>query len=151
MKLAEALIKRADLQEKVQSLSFRISNNIIIQEGDKPSEEPDKLLKELDRSLKELEDIIILINKTNNNTKFEGNLTLADALVKRDILKKKREVYASIANDSSQKFNRYSNTEIRSISTIDTKEIQNHIDQLSQDWRELDTKIQGINWTVDLK
>jgi len=45
MKLAEALILRSDLQTKLASLQQRINNNVLIQEGDQPSEDPEKLLK----------------------------------------------------------------------------------------------------------
>ena len=30
------------------------------------------------------------------------------------------------------------------------KEIQKQIDKLSKKYREFDTKIQGLNWTIDL-
>jgi hypothetical protein len=40
MKLAEALSIRKDLQKRIQQLGQRIQNNVKVQEGDAPSEEP---------------------------------------------------------------------------------------------------------------
>ena len=40
MKLAEALILRADLQKELMSLKNRINQNLLVQEGEKPSENP---------------------------------------------------------------------------------------------------------------
>ena len=40
MKLAEALIIRADLQKKSASLRDRIGTNCKVQEGESPSEDP---------------------------------------------------------------------------------------------------------------
>ena len=43
MKLAEALLLRADMQKKLASLRERIVANAVVQEGDKPHEDPEKL------------------------------------------------------------------------------------------------------------
>lgn len=45
---------------------------------------------------------------------------------------------------------RYSSTEIKFVRCIDAKQLQDTINQLSKQYRELDTKLQGINWTIDL-
>ncbi len=45
MKLAEALLLRADLQKKTSSLRERIVANAVVQEGDEPREDPKALLK----------------------------------------------------------------------------------------------------------
>lgn len=48
MKLAEALSIRKDLQKRIQQLGQRIQNNVKVQEGDEPKEQPAELMKELD-------------------------------------------------------------------------------------------------------
>ena len=58
MKLAEALSIRKDLQKRIQQLGQRIQNNVKVQEGDEPLEQPTELLKELDACLTQLEDLI---------------------------------------------------------------------------------------------
>jgi hypothetical protein len=150
MKLAEALILRSDLQKRIEQLKNRLRNNVMVQEGDRPSEEPEVLLKEFDDCLLELTDIIKRINRTNNTTKFNEEWTLSDALAERDKLWEKRLILSHVAEAASVKQDRYSRTEIKYISLVNVKELQKQIDKLSKEFRELDTKIQGLNWTIDL-
>lgn len=150
MKLAEALLLRADLQKRIEQIKSRLKNNIMVQEGEAPSEEPEDLLKEFLNNQKELATIIKRINKTNNTTLYNEEWTLSDALVERDILIDKRSVLASSVERASFRLDRYSKTEIKYVSTINVKEIQKEVDKLSKQYRELDTKIQGLNWSTDL-
>ena len=55
MKLAEALSIRKDLQKRIQQIRRRLSDNVKIQEGDEPAENPVELMKELDECLINLE------------------------------------------------------------------------------------------------
>ena len=50
MKLAEALQERADINKKISQLRSRLSNNLLVQEGEKTAEDPLALLKEMDQS-----------------------------------------------------------------------------------------------------
>lgn len=150
MKLAEALILRADLQKRMEQIRNRLYNNVLTQEGELPSEDPDVLLKEFLSLQDELTNLIKAINRTNNNTSFDGNMTLSEALVERDALLSKRSILSGAAALASEKPDRYSRTEIKNVSTIDIKKFQKEADNLSKEFRELDTKIQGMNWTVDL-
>lgn len=150
LKLAEALLLRADLQKRIEQIKSRLKNNIMVQEGEAPSEEPEDLLKEFLNNQKELATIIKRINKTNNTTLYNEEWTLSDALVERDILLDKRSVLASSVERASFRLDRYSKTEIKYVSTINVKEIQKEVDKLSKQYRELDTKIQGLNWSTDL-
>lgn len=150
MKLAEALLLRADLQKRIEQIKSRLRNNIMVQEGEAPSEEPEDLLREFLSCQKELATIIKKINKTNNTTMYNEEWTLSDALVERDILLDKRSVLASSVERASFRHDRYSQTEIKYISTINVKEIQKEVDKLLKEYRELDTKIQGLNWSTEL-
>ncbi|MCG7345959.1 DIP1984 family protein [Sporosarcina sp. ACRSL] len=150
MKLAEALIARADYQKRVEQLKRRISLNLKIQEGEKPAEDPNTMLAELDGIMKELTTLIQRINKTNCSVQFDETRTLADALVERDQKWDKRLTLAKIAEEGSIRNDRYSRSEIKFVSTVDVAAIQKQVDQLSKEFRELDTKIQGLNWNIDL-
>jgi len=46
MKLGELLILRGDVQTRIQQVRERLVANAIVQEGDKPAEDPGKLLAE---------------------------------------------------------------------------------------------------------
>ena len=150
MKLAEALILRADLQKRMEQIRNRLRNNILIQEGEEPSEDPEILFQEFINTQKELTEIIKKINKTNNTTKFNEKWMLSDALVERDALIQRRSIYSSAVDQASERTDRYSRTEIKYVSTINVKEYQKEVDKLSKEYRELDTKIQGLNWNIDL-
>lgn len=150
MKLAEALILRADLQKRIEQLKNRIKNNTMVQEGDSPNENPEELLDELEMCIGELTDIIKRINRTNSQTMFDEDMTIADALAERDGIWEQRLALSHIVENGSIRYDRYTRTEVKFISTIDVSKLQKKVDQLSKEYRELDTKIQGLNWTVDL-
>lgn len=150
MKLAEALILRADLQKRLEQIRSRLYNNVLTQEGELPSEEPSVLLKEFISSQKELTTLIRRINKTNSKTPFNDHMMLSDALAERDSLMQRRSIYSGAAERASSKQDRYSRTEIKNISTIDIKNFQKEADVLSKEYRDLDTTIQGLNWTIEL-
>src|SRR6266481_1145799 len=65
MKLAEALILRADCQKRIAQLKGRLLVNAKVQEGDAPAETPQELIAELGRVSTELLDLIKRINRTN--------------------------------------------------------------------------------------
>ena len=80
MKLAEALILRADCQKRIVQLKSRLLVNAKVQEGDAPAETPQQLIAELGRVSTELLDLIKRINRTNSATVFAGRGTISDAL-----------------------------------------------------------------------
>ena len=84
MKLAEALINRADLQRRMNALEIRLNNNARVQEGEVPAEDPMLLLSELMEVTQQLEDLVTRINLTNSQT-LDGDDTLTGLLAQRDI------------------------------------------------------------------
>ena len=149
MKLAEALNLRADLQKRIANLRERLIKNAKVQEGDTPSEDPNMLLNELNENIIELENIIKLINKTNSST-YIDNESIWDIIAKRDTLGLKLSILRSFISESANKIERYSNKEIKILSTVNVAEKQKEIDNLSKEYRLIDTKLQGLNWTTDI-
>lgn len=150
MKLAEALIIRADLQKRIEQLKQRLVQNAKVQEGDEPAEEPDALLAELERASEELTMYIQRINRTNVTTAFSTIGTLADALAIRDVLKLKIEAYRELAQAAVITQGRYSKSEIKFHSTVSVSAIQAESDRLARMLRELDAEIQAANWLTEL-
>ena len=66
MKLAEALILRADCKKRLEQLKARVIRNAKVQEGDQPAEEPQGLLAEVERVARELAELVKRINRTNS-------------------------------------------------------------------------------------
>lgn len=151
MKLAEALILRADIQKRIEQIKNRLYTNVLTQEGETPSEDPNVLLKEYESLQNELTTLIKAINRTNNNTLFSQDKTLSEVLVERDAILTSRSLLTGAAERASEKQDRYSRSEIKYVSTINIKQYLKEADRLSKEFRELDTKIQGMNWTVDLQ
>ena len=147
--LAEALIERADLQRLIQRVKYRMEENAKVQEGDEPTEKVEKLFSVYESLMTKLESLIIKINKTNNQTPFE-EITLAEAITKRDNLRSKIWTYNSVLDTASIKQDRYSRDEIKFVRCVDIKILEKKIDYLSKIYRELDTKIQRINWLAEL-
>lgn len=150
MKLAEALILRADSQKRVEQLKQRLSTNARVQEGEAPAEDPKQLLSELDHLLRELETLVQKINRTNSSVQLQEGQTLSDALATRDILKLRRNAYANLAEAASVRHDRYTRSEVKFISTVDVSALQKIADDLSKQYRELDSKIQTANWNTEL-
>ena len=149
MKLAQALILRADTQKHLEQLKGRLLDNAKMQENERPSEDPKLLLKELDRLSDELFRLILAINLTNSSAKFEG-ASLTEMIAKKDTLSQKASVLRDFAKSASQKVDLYSNSEIKILSSVDVATLQKQIDELSKEIRELDMKLQEANWQVDL-
>ena len=149
MKIAEALILRADIQKRIAQLKTRLNNNAKVQENEKPTEDPEFLLTELDSLISQLNDLIIKINKTNTLSKIDG-ISLVELIAKKDTLSQKAGILREFIEIASQKINLYSTTEIKVFSTINVPEQQKQLDKLSKEIRETDTKLQQANWTIDL-
>ena len=149
MKLAQALILRADTQKRLEQLKGRLLDNAKMQENERPSEDPKLLLKELDRLSDELFRLILAINLTNSSAKFKG-VSLTEMIAKKDTLSQKASVLREFAKSASQKVDLYSNSEIKILSSVDVAMLQKQIDELSKEIRELDMKLQEANWQVDL-
>lgn len=150
MKLAEALILRADKQKRLEQVKERILRNVKVQEGTQPAEKPEKLLAELDTLTNELVDLIQKINKTNSETSFDKTRTIADVLAERDNLSQKQTIYREMLKTTSVNRDRVTRSEIKFVATIKVAEMQKIADELARKHRELDTKIQELNWKTEL-
>ena len=150
MKLAEALVLRADTQKRLEQLKVRLVRSAKVQEGDEPAENPARLLVELEEVAKQLVELIRGINRTNSNAKLPDGVTLSDALATRDVLLKRRGIYAELANAAAIGQERYSRSEVKFKSTVSVSEIQSQVDVLSKEYREIDSRLQEANWAIEL-
>ncbi len=149
MKLAEALQERADLNRRIEQLRYRLSNNVLVQEGEKPLEDPAALLEELESSFTRLEWLIARINLTNCAVKVEGR-SLTELIARRDVLSLRAEAYRRLVEEASQNTHRATRTEIKILSAVDVPALQRQADNASRELRLLDNTLQATNWTADL-
>lgn len=150
MKLAEALMERADLQKRMEQLGERLRNNARVQEGETPAEDPKELLKELAQVAAQLEEITARVNLTNSRA-LAGGETLTELLARREVEQKRLALLRSFLENASRLFERGTRTEIKVVSTVNVREMQKQVDKESKALRELDTKIQAANWTTELQ
>lgn len=150
MKLAEALLLRSEYQNRIFNIQERIMSNLKVQEDDEPYENPEELLQEAFELNEKLCELIKQINAKNNTVRLSGGQLLSEALADRDMIMKKRSLLASIAAKAVEKDYRLTRAEIKMYVVLPVGDIQKQIDTLSRKFRELDTEIQGVNWTVDL-
>src|ERR1043165_6105274 len=151
MKLAEALILRADCQKRIAQLKARLLTNAKVQEGDAPAETPQELIVELEHVSTELLNLIKRINRTNSATAFAGRGTISDALAERDVLALQRAAYAELAQTAAISPGRFTRSEVKKyISTINVAEIQKRADDLAKNYRDLDARVQELNWQTEL-
>ena len=149
MKLAEALQERADLNRKIEELRRRLDNVILVQEGEKPVEDPAELLEELDAAVSRLEYLMAAINRTNGRTRVNG-MTLTALIARKDALTVKLSIYRDLVYSAGQSTSRARGTEIKVKATLQAKTLQKTADQMSKEIRELDNLLQETNWKTTL-
>jgi hypothetical protein len=150
MRLAEALAERSDCQTRIEELKKRLARSARVQEGEAPAEDPTELLAELERLFNRLLELIQAINRTNSRTAFDGQWNIADAIAERDVVGKRRDSLANLAEVASTRQDRYSKSEVKFVATVSVADLQRQADVLAKRYRELDTKIQELNWTTEL-
>ncbi len=149
MKLAEALQERADLNKRIEQLRVRLQNNVLVQEGEQPAENPAELLEELDNCVNRLEELMARINKTNCITKDHGT-TITELIARKDALEVKIRIYRETANVASNTARRAMHSEIKVMSAVEVRKLQKKIDTMSKQLRETDNRIQALNWVTEL-
>jgi hypothetical protein len=156
MKLAEALLLRADRNRTLEQLKQRIQVSARYQEGENPPEEARDLVAAASAVLDELEILIRNINRTNSGTVMADGRTVTDALAERDVLRLRYsmlKVSADAASGASQQvgFIRATRSELKYMRALDVKDLRQQASDVARRARELDARIQQVNWTAELQ
>jgi hypothetical protein len=150
--LGEALSLRAKKAQQLDELKQRVLANILTQEGEDPAEDPDALISEFERVSDELSELVEKIARTNIERSTSDGENLLTLLHRRETLRRKRNLLSMVANQATPTQNqfRWTRTEIKFVTTIDVQARRQAIDELDQEIRALDSKLQETNWQVDL-
>jgi hypothetical protein len=156
MKLAEALLLRADRNRTLEQLKQRIQVSARYQEGEEPPEDARELVSMASTVLTELESLIRDINRTNSNTVMADGRTLTDALAERDVLRLRYSVLkvsADAASGAQQQvgFMRATRSELKLMSDLDVRGLRQQASDVARRVRELDARVQEVNWTTELE
>ena len=149
MKLAEALQERADLNRKIEQLSGRIRSNVLVQQGEAPSEDPAAMFAELREAVVRLEFLISRIN-FSNCTHRAGDRSLTEIIARKDTLKELYDAYNRALGAAAQSASRARGTEIKILPAVDVKALRKESDEIAKEIRLLDNALQQANWTFDL-
>ena len=150
MKLAEALLLRSDQQKKLTSLKQRINANVLVQDGDEPSEDPNELIKQVFALTQESNQLIYRIHLTNAQAKLEDGKVLLSLLSLRDSYAEQHKILIDAIANTHREPDRYSAREIKWQKVIPVSSLQKQADDISAKLRDLNIKIQAVNWQIDL-
>ena len=150
MKLAEALMERADLQRRLVQIRERIKQNAIYQEGETPAESVVELLAEYRRCAERLETLVVAINRSNQQIVLADGTPLLEALVRRDGLIRECAMLIALCEAAMPDNSRYSRSELRYVSAVNIADIRKEADKLAQNCRQLDILVQQANWSHEL-
>lgn len=148
MKLAEALIKRRDLDTAIANLNLSLQENVKVIEGTKPFEDPLELVEILNNIINEQAKLIQRINKTNNSTFIDDNSTLDELLTIREQFKRRHKILNDAFKNAFSYTRNYDN--IKYVKAVDMQILKSKISDAAKDFRKLDNKIQAINWSTEL-
>ncbi len=158
MKLAEALLLRADRKRAHDQLRARAQGAARFQEGEPPAEAASDLIARADRALEMLESLIRQINLTNAVTTLPSGRTMTAALAERDVLTLRHSLYSGVADAASGArgsgphgaMERQMRSELRYVTDLPVAELRRVADQIAERRRLLDAEIQSANWATDL-
>jgi len=150
MKLAEALAERSDCQIRIEEMKKRLIRSARVQEGEEPAEDTTELLAETERVFARLLELVSAINRTNSKTAFGDERSISDAIAEREVVGKRRDFLVGIAEAGSTRQDRYSKSEVRFVATVSVGKLQTQVDRLAKRYRELDTRLQELNWKTEL-
>ena len=149
MRLAAALSHRADLSTRADALAQRAYRAAVTQEGTQPVDDAAALLAEHDAVLAELEALVVRINLTNASTDVDGQ-PLTAALARRDTLRRRHRTLTTLADQSTPHADRMRGAELRLLPTTDVAALRAAADDTAKALRELDLRIQEVNWSTEL-
>ena len=126
MKLAEALLLRRDLNNRLFQLRNEISSSVLVQEGDTLDRSITELFKEYDEINQQYSELVVAINRKNATASLaDSALLLMEALEQREQLRRKHALLTQ-ALDETKAAPRMGRNEIRLVRTIDTKTLRSN-------------------------
>ena len=156
MKLAEALLLRADRNRALEQLKQRIKVSARYQEGEQPPKDARDLVSVASAVLDELEGLIRNINRTNSASVMADGRTLTDALAERDVLRLRYSMLKTSADAASGAqlqggFIRATRSELKFMRALDVRDLRLQASDVARQALELDARIQEVNWTTELE
>ena len=150
MKLAEALMERAELRKRISTLSTRLADNAQVYEGEEPHEDPKRMLEELDITIPKYAELVARINIVNASTVASDGHTLAELIATRDALIAKADVLNKLIESATESQYGYRNDMPKLVPSVDIRSLRRESDAVSKEAREKDVLIQATNWITEI-
>lgn len=150
IKLAEALLIKAEYEERLESLRSRLMVSAKVQDGNFPPEDPETLMADVQTCLDTLASLSKRISITQSQTLLVSRQTLADAIVDQEILLKKQSIYQSIIEAGIIPPDTYQGSNMRWLVTVNLAGLNRRIEEMIKEYRLLETEIQKVGWSTEL-
>jgi hypothetical protein len=131
-------------------VSARVAQNVVVQQGEAPHEDPEQLLREGAAVIEELRKLVVGINTANLTGKTEDGRNLTAALAQRDALAQQHAMLVAALAATNKEPDRYSTREIKWVATVKVKDLQKRLEDLSRTIRETNLAIQAANWKIEV-
>lgn len=155
MLLAEALALRSDQQKKLKELGSRIDDNARVPKDADPDEDPKALLEQAAGVAEELTRLVERINRTNAATiaDEESGRTISDLIARRDHAQRMTQLYRGAAKSGTRPSGRgwlARDGDTPTAAVVDVSGLQRDADEWAVRYRELDVRLQQLNWATEL-
>lgn len=150
MFLAEALSIRKEQRTRLEDLKTRLLQSAVVQQGDRPPEDPEVLLMELEQQLEAFAQLMTRIHRTNLSARLPDGRSITEAVAARDALDERVATLRKVAEHAGKVNERYVHSELRYVPMVNVALLRQDVDRSAQQRRRLDVAIQGVNWTTEL-
>ena len=77
-------------------------------------------------------------------------MTLTQLIARKDALALQQGIYRKVVHCATDIRRRVTRSEIRIVSTVDVRGLQKRADAIAKEQRQLDSKLQAMNWNTEL-
>lgn len=151
MKLAEALLLQDHHINRIMSLKIRINHQVLIPDGDEPSEDPNELLKTIFTLNAELQQLHHQIHLTHVQSVLNTGERLLDLLVERDTLNEQYKILNEAIKHTFLDNNHLIKNQNKWIKAIPVSRLQKYADDINNRLYQLNSKIQAATWNIELE
>ena len=151
MLLAEALLRKAVLKKELEALEQRMSESARIPHDEEPVDDYLILLGIYNEKEYELREMSLKILSTNSKTVFTEGETISQAIIRRDSLKRVVSMYnklLSAATGGGRGL--FSSRDIKYKRIVNMDKVRSDMNIAAMQYRDLDVKLQQLNWNTEL-
>jgi len=152
MLLAEALLRKAILKKELEALEQRMVESARVPHDEEPADDYLVLLCSYREKEGELLEMSLRILATNISTAFRAGETISQAIIRRDSLKRVVSMYNKLLSAASGSGSRglFNSRDVKYKRVVDMEKVRADMDNAAMQYRDLDVKLQQLNWNTEL-